>query len=435
MFESLADKLAGAFRKLRSRGRLTEADVDEALKEVRLALLEADVHFRVAREFVQAVRARAVGQEVLSSLTPAQQVVKVVHEELCHLLGEEAQEIRPQGIPPYLLMLVGLQGSGKTTSAAKLAKALKEKGKRVLLVCSDVTRPAAYLQLKRLGDALGVLTYDEAQGQGPVDYCGQARDFARSRAYDVAILDTAGRLAVDNELMEELRKIKAEVRPQEMLLVADGMTGQDAVNLARVFHERLGIDGIILTKMDGDARGGAALSMRSVTSRPIRYLGVSEKLEGLELFHPERMASRILGMGDVVTLIEKAEAAYDLKQAKELERKVRKESITLEDFRDQLLQIKKMGPLEELISMIPGWGKLTRGQGIRIDEKELARVEAIINSMTKKERANYQILNGSRRKRIAQGSGTTVAQVNQVVKRFVDMKKMMKRFAGKRLPF
>lgn len=431
MFESLTDKLTAAFNRLKGKGRLSEADVHEALKAVRLALLEADVHFKVARDLVESVRARAVGQEVLTSLTPAQQVVKVVHEELARLLGQEASELKIKGSPPFTLMLVGLQGSGKTTTAAKLAKLLKEKGKSVLLVCGDVYRPAAFLQLKRLGERIGAAVYDEAQNKDPVSYCVGVVAHARNKGFDAVILDTAGRLAVDNDLMEELRKIKAQIQPQEIILVADGMTGQDAVNLGKVFEEGIGLDGIILTKMDGDARGGAALSIRSVTGKPVKFLGIGEKLDGLEAFHPERMASRILGMGDVLSLIEKAEAAYDEKKARELEKKIKKEAFTLEDFRDQLQEIKKMGSLEELLSMIPGVGRLVRTQGVKLDEKQLVRVEAIINSMTKKERANYLILNGSRRKRVAKGSGTNVAEVNQVVKRFMEMRKMMKRYSGK----
>jgi signal recognition particle subunit SRP54 len=427
MFESLSDKLTAIFSRLKGKGHLTELDVREALKQVRMALLEADVHFRVAKEFVAAVEARAVGQEVLKSLTPGQQVVKVVREELAQLLGDEAEEIRVKGAQPYCLMLVGLQGSGKTTSAAKLARILKEKGKRCLLGCADVTRPAAFLQLKRLADQVGVPVYDQEGESNPVAYCTRAARSAQDNGYQVVIFDTAGRLAVDNELMEELRQIKARVQPQEVLLVADGMTGQDAVNLGKAFHDSLGLDGVILTKMDGDARGGAALSLRSVTGCSIRYLGVGEKLDGLELFHPDRMAQRILGMGDVLSLIEKASTAYDQEQAEELERKVRKDSFTLEDFRDQLQQIKKMGPLEELISMIPGLGRQARLKDVQIDERELTRVEAIINSMTIKERRNHLILNGSRRKRIARGSGTTVADVNRLVKKFMEMRKMMKK--------
>lgn len=431
MFESLTEKLSSVFNRLRGKGRLSEADVQEALKAVRLALLEADVHFKVAKELVDSVRARAVGQEVLASLTPAQQVVKVVHEELARVMGQEASELKIKGGVPFVLMLVGLQGSGKTTTAAKLAMLLKTKGKSSLLVSGDVTRPAAFLQLKRLGERIGVPTYEDGDDKDPVKYCVAAVAHARVKGYDAVILDTAGRLAVDNELMEELRKTKAQIQPQEVILVTDGMTGQDAVNLGKVFEQGLGLDGIVLTKMEGDARGGAALSIRSVTGKPVKFLGVSEKLDGLEVFHPERMASRILGMGDVLSFIEKAEAAYDEKEARELEKKLKKETFTLEDFRDQLREIKKMGSLEELMAMIPGIGKLVRGQQVQLDEGQLVRVEAIINSMTRKERANYLVLNGSRRKRVAQGSGTTVAEVNQVIKRFVEMRKMLKRYSRK----
>ena len=431
MFESLTDKLTAIFSGLKSKGHLGELDVRQALKQVRMALLEADVHFRVAKEFISAVEARAVGQEVLKSLTPGQQVVKIVREELVRLLGDEAQEIRVRGALPFCLMLVGLQGSGKTTSAAKLAKVLKEKGNRCLLACADLTRPAAFLQLKKLGDQLGVPVYDQEKERDPVAYCTRARKYAQEQGYQVVLFDTAGRLAVDNELMEELRQIKTRIQPQEVLLVADGMTGQDAVNLGKTFHESLGIDGVILTKMDGDARGGAALSLRSITGCSIRYLGVGERLDGLELFHPDRMAQRILGMGDILSLIEKATTVYDQEKAEELERKIRKDSFTLEDFRDQLQQIRKLGPLQELVSMIPGVGRLARAQGVQIDERELTRVEAVINSMTTKERRNHIILNGSRRRRIAQGSGTTVADVNRVVKKFVEMRKMMKKVSRK----
>ena len=432
MFESLTEKLNAVFKRLRGKGRLDAGDVDEALKQVRLALLEADVHFKVAKDFIEGVRGRAIGQEILSSLTPAQQVIKIVHEELTRLMGGEAVGLNLRGSPPLTFMLVGLQGSGKTTTAAKLARHLKRMGRRPLLVCADVKRPAGHLQLKRLGEQVEVATYEGAIDSDPLNYCLQALSFSRRQGYDSIILDTAGRLAVEDDLMEELKGIKEGVRPQETLLVADGMTGQDAVNLGRVFNQSLGIDGVILTKMDGDARGGAALSIKAVTGRPVKFLGVGEKIDGLEPFHPDRMAQRILGMGDVLSLIEKAEALYDQERAREIEKKIRRESFTLEDFRDQVRQIRRMGSIEELLSMIPGVGKLTKIQGIRPDDRQLIRVEAIINSMTKRERANYLIIDGSRRRRIARGSGTTVAEVNQVIRRFAEMKKMMKRLSQKK---
>jgi signal recognition particle subunit SRP54 len=431
MFENLSSKLEAVFKKLRGHGKLTEENIQEALKEVRLALLEADVNFKVVKDFVQTVQQRAIGQEVVGSLTPAQQLIKVVQEELTALMGGEGQGIHLSGSPPVPIMLVGLHGSGKTTTAGKLARYFQEKKKRPYLIPADVYRPAAIEQLQKLGQELGVDFYSPQASQTPLDISLKGKEAALRKGYDPIIIDTAGRLHIDEALMLELREIKNQIKPKEVLFVADAMTGQDAVNIAKSFNERLGIDGIILTKMDGDARGGAALSIRSITQKPIKFIGMGEKLDALEIFHPDRMASRILGMGDVLTLIEKAETAIDEKKAKELERKIRKDSFTLEDFKDQLQQIRKMGSLESLLGMIPGLPRKMGGAGgLAVDEKELVRVEAIINSMTPRERTNAQIINGSRRLRIANGSGTTVQDVNQLLKRYLEARKMMKRFAG-----
>jgi signal recognition particle subunit SRP54 len=400
------------------------------LKEVRIALLEADVNFKVVKDFIQSVEKRAIGQEVMASLTPAQQLIKIVKEEVTSLMGGEEQRIHLSGSPPVPIMLVGLHGCGKTTTTAKLARYFQAKKKRPYLVPADVYRPAAIEQLQKLGEELNVDFYRPEASQTPLDICLKAREVALKGGYDLMLIDTAGRLHIDEALMLELREIKAQIKPKEVVLVADAMTGQDAVNIAKNFNERLGIDGIILTKMDGDARGGAALSIKSVTEKPIKFIGVGEKLDALEVFHPDRMASRILGMGDVLTLIEKAEATFDEKKAMELEKKIRKDSFTLEDFRDQIGQVRKMGSLESILGMIPGLPKKMKGMGgFDFDEKELVRVEAIINSMTPKERANYLIINGSRRLRIARGSGTMVQEVNQLLKRYAQARKMMKQFA------
>jgi len=429
MFESLSAKLDAVFKRLRGHGKLTEQNIQEALKEVRMALLEADVNFKVVKDFVQSVEKRAVGEEVMESLTPAQQVIKVVREEMAALMGGEEQRIQLSGSPPVPIMLVGLHGCGKTTTAAKLARYFQEKKKRPYLVPADVYRPAAIDQLQKLGEELHVDFYRPVPSQTPLDICLKAREVALKGGYDLMLIDTAGRLHIDEALMLELREIKGSLKPKEVLLVADAMTGQDAVTIAKSFHERLGIDGIILTKMDGDARGGAALSVKAVTQKPIKLIGVGEKLDALEPFHPDRMASRILGMGDVLTLIEKAEAAFDEKQAQELEKKIRKDSFTLDDFRDQLRQIRKMGSLDSILGMIPGLSKKMQGMGgLEFDERELVRVEAIINSMTPRERTHPLIINGSRRLRIAGGSGTSVQDVNQLLKRYAEAKKMMKRF-------
>jgi signal recognition particle subunit SRP54 len=430
MFENLSTKLDSIFKKLRGHGKLTEQNIQEALKEVRVALLEADVNFKVVKDFIQQVQGRAVGQEVMGSLTPAQQLIKIVKEEMTSLMGGEEQKIHLSGSPPVPIMLVGLHGCGKTTTAGKLARYFQEKGKRPYLIPADVYRPAAIEQLQKLGEELSVDFYRPEGSQTPLDICLKGRDSALKGGYDLMLIDTAGRLHIDEALMLELREIKTHIRPKEVLLVADAMTGQDAVNIAKNFSERLGIDGIILTKMDGDARGGAALSIKSVTQKPIKFIGVGEKLDALEAFYPDRMASRILGMGDVFTLIEKAEAAFDETKAKELEKKIRKDSFTLEDFRDQLQQIRKMGSLDSILGMIPGFSKMARGvENLDFDERALVRVEAVINSMTPKERANHMIINGSRRLRIARGSGTSVQEVNQLLKRYAEARKMMKQFS------
>jgi signal recognition particle subunit SRP54 len=429
MFENLSTKLDTIFKKLRGHGKLTEQNIQEALKEVRIALLEADVNFKVVKDFIQSIQERAIGHEVVTSLTPAQQLVKIVKEEMTTLMGGEEQKIHLSGSPPVPIMLVGLHGCGKTTTAGKLARYFQEKKKRPYLIPADVYRPAAIEQLQKLGEELKIDFYRPDATQTPLDICLKGRDFALKGGYDLMLIDTAGRLHIDEALMLELREIKTQIKPKEILLVADAMTGQDAVNIAKNFNERLGIDGIILTKMDGDARGGAALSIKSVTQKSIKFIGTGEKLDALEAFHPDRMASRILGMGDVLTLIEKAEAAFDERKAKELEKKIRKDSFTLEDFRDQLQQVRKMGSLESILGMIPGLPKKMKAAGgLDFDEKELIRVEAIINSMTHRERANYMIIDGSRRLRIARGSGTSVQEVNQLLKRYAQARKMMKQF-------
>ena len=430
MFENLSSKLESIFKKLRGHGKLTEQNIQEALKEVRIALLEADVNFKVVKDFIQSVQQRAIGQEVMESITPAQQLIKIVKEEMTSLMGGGEQRINLSGSPPVPIMLVGLHGCGKTTTTAKLARYFQAKNKRPYLIPADVYRPAAIEQLQKLGRELKVDFYQPEPSQSPLDICLRGRDVALKGGYDLMLIDTAGRLHIDEALMLELREIKGHLKPKEVILVADAMTGQDAVNIAKNFSERLGIDGIVLTKMDGDARGGAALSIRSVTQKPIKFVGMGEKLDALEVFHPDRMASRILGMGDVISLIEKAEVAYDEKKARELERKIRKDSFTLEDFRDQLLQVRKMGSLESVLSMIPGLPKRMKGMGgLDFDEKQLVRVEAIISSMTRRERINFTIINGSRRLRIAKGSGTTVQEVNQLLKQYAQARKMIKRFA------
>jgi len=429
MLENLSAKLDRIFKKLRGHGKLSESNIKDALREVRLALLEADVHFKVVKEFISHVQERAVGKEVLDSLTPAQQVIKIVYEELTMLMGGEGNVPIKLSNYPASIMLVGLQGSGKTTTAAKIAKYLKEqKGRSPYLVPADIYRPAAIDQLIKLGKQIDVPVFVPKPEMDPATIVIKAKNEVPSLGIDTVIIDTAGRLHIDDEMMNELVKLKELVKPSEVLLVADAMTGQDALNVANAFNKRLGFDGVVLTKLDGDARGGAALSIKHVTGKPIKFIGIGEKLDGLELFHPDRLASRILGMGDVLTLVEKAQAAFDEKKALEIERKIRKYEFTLEDFRDQLSQIKKMGSLESILSMIPGAGKL---KGIKVDERELVKIEAIINSMTPKERRYPQIINGSRRLRIAKGSGTKVEDVNRLLKQYQQTKKMLKLFQKK----
>ncbi|GBE40699.1 MAG TPA: signal recognition particle protein [Nitrospirae bacterium] len=426
MFESLSDRLEGIFKKLKGRGFLSEDDVNAGLKEVRMALLEADVNFKVVKDFVEKVRVRAVGKEVIDSIAPGQQVVKIVNDELCALMGGHSSKINLAPNPPTVIMLVGLHGCGKTTTSAKLANNFKKDGRRPMLVAMDTGRPAAIDQLKVLGAQIDVPVYATKPGDDPVTIFPGALKAANLEGRDILILDTAGRLHIDDDLMGELDNIKKAAKPSEILLVADAMTGQDAVNIAKTFNDRLDLQGVVLTKMDGDARGGAALSIAHVTGKPIKFIGVGEKIDFLEPFHPDRMASRILGMGDVVTLVEKAQDTMNLEDALKMEGKLKNNRFTYEDLKDQIKQIKKMGSLESILGMIPGLGKQLKG--VNIDEKAFVKVEAIINSMTVKERNNYVILNGSRKKRIAAGSGTAVADVNKIIKQHLTMKKMLKKF-------
>ena len=428
MFESLSEKLDAAFRKLKGHGKLSEKNIEDGLKEVRMALLEADVHYGVTKRFIAEVKKRALGQEVLASLTPGQQVIKIVNEELTALMGSQNEDLKLSGPSPVAVMLVGLQGSGKTTTAGKLAVLLRKKGRKPFLVPADVYRPAAIDQLKTLGQQLGIPVFSSSTDMDPVDICREAKTTAHQQGCDTLLLDTAGRLHVDEGLMAELSRIKDMVKPAEILLVADAMTGQDAVNIAESFNATLDIGGVVLTKMDGDARGGAALSIKEITGKPIKFIGVGEKLSALEPFHPDRLASSILGMGDVLTLIEKAQDAVDEKKAAELEKKLRKSQFTLEDFRDQMVQIRKMGSLGDIMKMIPGMGKLKQMKNLDVDENEFVRIEAIINSMTPRERQQHTIINGSRRKRIAKGSGTRVQDVNQLLKNYTQLLKMLKKF-------
>jgi len=429
MFESLQSKLNAVFDKLASRGRLTEQDVDAALREVRLALLEADVNFKVVKQLVARVRERAVGVEVTQSLTPAQQVVKIVHDELLATLGEPAR-LDLSGPSPHVVMLVGLQGSGKTTTGAKLALNLRKSNKRSMLVAADTYRPAAVTQLEVLGKQLDIPVHSEGTRVSPPEIVRHALQRAREGAFDVLILDTAGRLQISEDMMRELEQIKAIARPQEILLVADAMTGQEAVNVAKGFHERVTVTGLILTKVDGDARGGAAISMREVTGVPIKFLGVGEKLDALEPFYPDRLASRILGMGDMLSLIEKAGETVDRGEAERMGRKMVKGEFNLEDFLKQLQQLKKMGPLTQLLEMVPGMGRLTKDIAPEVTDKETGRIEAIINSMTLEERRDPKVLNGSRKRRIARGSGTTVPEVNDLLNQFRQMQRMMKQIGS-----
>ncbi len=426
MFEGLTGRLQEAFRKLRGKGKLTEADIDAALREVRLALLEADVNYKVVKKFIDDVKVRSIGQEVMQSLTPAQQVIKIVNEEMIALMGSTSSKINISSDGINVIVLAGLQGSGKTTLAGKLARRFSKEGWNPLLVAADVYRPAAITQLEVLGKSINIPVFSMGTDNSPVKICQAAISHAEKQGYNPVIIDTAGRLHIDNQLMEEMREIKRQIKPTEILFVADAMTGQDAVNVAKEFNDNLDIDGVILTKLDGDARGGAALSIKAVTGKPIKLVGVGEKLDALEDFYPDRMASRILGMGDVLTLIEKAEAAIDEEKAKELEKKLaERRGITLDDFLDQLQQIKKMGSFEQLIEMIPGFGSM---KNLQVDESRLKRIEAIIRSMTIQERNNPKIINGSRRMRIAKGSGTSVQEVNSVLKQFEQMNRMIKQF-------
>ena len=429
IFEGLSDKLQNAFGKLRSKGKLTEADVKTAMREVKMALLEADVNFKVVKDFVKVVQERCVGEEVLKSLTPGQMVVKIVNEELTALMGDVQSKLTYSSQPPTVIMMVGLQGAGKTTTSGKLGGYLKKDGKSPLLVACDVYRPAAIKQLQVVGEKLDLPVFTMGDQVSPVEIAKKALEHAKSHSNDVVIIDTAGRLHVDEVLMQELKDIKTQVNPQEILLVVDSMTGQDAVNVSESFNEILGVDGVVLTKLDGDTRGGAALSIRAVTQKPIKFIGMGEKLDNLEPFYHDRMASRILGMGDVLSLIEKAESALDLEKAKELGQKLKKNEMDFEDFLMQLEQVQNLGPLDKLLELVPGMGNL-KGQIGDLDSKgkEINRTKAIIQSMTLEERRNPQILNASRKKRIARGSGTSVQDVNRLIKQFNEMKKMMKMF-------
>lgn len=425
IFESLSSKLQDAINKFKGKGRVTEKDVKEMMREVKLALLEADVNYKVVKDFINSVSERAVGQDVLESLTPGQQVIKVVHEELIKLLGEVPAKLTFSSKPPSVYMMVGLQGSGKTTTSGKLANFLRKQGKNPLLVACDIYRPAAIKQLEVVGSQLGIPVYKQENEKRPEKIALKALAYAAEKQHDVVIIDTAGRLHINEELMEELVNIKNAVKPQEILLVVDSMTGQDAVNVADTFNQKIGIDGVILTKLDGDTRGGAALSVKTVTQKPIKFVGMGEKLNDLEQFFPDRMASRILGMGDILSLIEKAQESFDEKKAAELEKKLRTQQFTLDDFLEQMEQLKKMGPLEQIINMLPGvTPKMMKN--IQVDEKKLVHTEAIIKSMTKEERNNPSIIDYSRKKRIAAGSGTTIQDVNRLLRDFENMKSLMK---------
>jgi len=431
MFENLTEKLDGVFKKVTGRGRLSETNIKDALKEVRLALLEADVNYKVVKNLVEDIRQRAIGQEVLDSLTPGQQLIRIVNDELTRLMGGARETLQLVGRTPHSLMLVGLQGSGKTTTAAKIAQHLKKQGRHPYLVPADIYRPAAIDQLRKLGESIDMPVHPTDLTRKPEDTCLEALGKAGKAGADVLVIDTAGRLHIDEVLMEELVRIKGKINPNEILLVADSMTGQDAVNVAKAFDESLGITGVILSKMEGDARGGAALSIKAVTDRPIKFVGVGEAIDALEPFYPDRMASQILGMGDVLSLIEKAQTQFDEKETKRLEKRLRKSEFDLEDFKAQLAQMKKLGSLEQILGFLPGMGQLKKLKQLKPDEKELVKVEAVIDSMTREERRNYKIINGSRRRRIARGSGTTVQDVNRLLKNFAQTKKMMERFTKK----
>lgn len=430
-FEGLADRLQQTIQKIKGKGKVTEQDVKEMTREVRLALLEADVNFKVVKQFIAKIRERAIGQEVMESLTPGQQVIKIVKEELTNLMGGEESKIKAADKPPTVIMMVGLQGAGKTTTTGKLANLLRKKyNRKPLLVAADVYRPAAIDQLESLGKQLNMPVYSQGTDANPVDIANEALEKAKQEHLDYVLIDTAGRLHVDSDLMDELVQIQTNLQPDEIFLVVDAMTGQDAVNVAESFNEQLDISGVILTKLDGDTRGGAALSIRAVTEKPIKFVGMGEKLDQLEAFHPERMASRILGMGDVLSLIEKAQENVDEKKAKELEEKMRSASFTFEDFLEQMGQVKKMGPLEDLLDMIPGANKMKGIKNIEFSDKQLAHVEAIIQSMTPEERIEPTIINASRKKRIAKGAGRPLSEVNRLLKQFEDMKKMMKQMTN-----
>lgn len=448
IFESLSERLQTVFKKLKNHGKLTEEDVNEAMREVRIALLEADVNFAVVKNFIAKVKERAVGKEILETLTPAQAVIRIVDEELTELMGGTETRINMSPQPPTVIMMVGLQGAGKTTSVGKLGLTLKKQGKHPLLVAADIYRPAAVKQLEVLGKQLGIPVFSMS-GKDPVTISKESIAHSKSHANDVIIIDTAGRLQIDEKLMQELRDIKREVKPHEIMLVVDAMTGQEAVNVGKAFNESLGLDGVILTKMDGDARGGAALSIKAVTGTPIKFIGMGEKIEPLEAFHPNRMSSRILGMGDILSLVEKAQATFDMEEAKKLGDKLKRNDFTLDDFLEQLQQVKKLGSMQSILGMIPGLGSLKNKlpENMDFDSKEMRQIEAIIKSMTKAERADVGIVNGSRRKRIAMGSGTRVQDVNRLLKQFTEMRKMMKKmkqkagkkgfnpFGGMKMPF
>lgn len=433
IFESLADRLQETFKKLRGHGKLTVDDVNTTMREIRIALLEADVNFKVVKDFIKKIKERAVGQEVLDSLTPAQAVIKIVNEELTALMGQTQSHINISPKPPTIIMMVGLQGAGKTTSAGKLALMFKKQGKHPVMVAADIYRPAAIKQLQVLGSQIDIPVFAEEDCKNAVKIAKDGITYANSHANDVVIIDTAGRLHIDENLMQELKSIKTDVKPHEILLVVDAMTGQDAVNVAESFNNDLGLDGVVLTKMDGDARGGAALSVKAVTGCPIKFVGAGEKLEALEPFYPDRMASRILGMGDVLTFIEKAQSAFDAEEAKKMEKAFRKNEFTLDDFLSQLNQVRKLGSFENILGMIPGMGNLKKkldGVDLDMNGKEIKHIEAIIRAMTPEEKRNTKIINGSRRKRIAMGSGTKVQEVNKLLKQFDEMKKMMKKMSN-----
>ncbi len=438
MFEELTQKFELLFKKIRGQARITESNIAETMREIRRVLLEADVNYKVVKDFTERVQQKAIGQEVLRSITPGQMLIKIIYDELVALMGSTRADIKFSPNPPTVIMVVGLQGSGKTTFCAKLANHLKHKGRHPLLVAADIHRPAAIEQLKQLGEQIQVPVFSIDLNSDAVQIAVNSIDYARKNYRDVVIIDTAGRMHIDEEMMQEVERIKEAVKPNEILFVVDSMTGQEAVNVAKEFNNRLNFDGVVLTKLDGDARGGAALSIKAVVNKPIKFVSVGEKLDALEPFYPDRMASRILGMGDIITLVEKAQKQVDEEKARKLEEKLRRNQFTLEDFRDQIREIRKMGPLREILSMIPGVGSALRN--VDIDEKELVKIEAIINSMTPEERRKPQIINASRKRRIAMGSGTTVQDVNRLLKQFEEMQKLLKqlnrgRFKGFKIPF